>query len=223
MSADMSMMYLIHNAIRRDLDYLAAQVAGCDAGDPARVAELRQAFDFVALQLEHHHHGEDEDLWPLVRSRLGSDPGQLAVLEAMQEQHAAIDPALAAVRESFTALASGRGRPADTATALRTLREGVGDHLANEERDAVPILERTLTDEDLTRFSNQQRRRAGGMKAGAAFLPWLFDGMTDEQRRSAMTPFPPPLRFLTNRVFVRTYRKAAPALAGRELRSPGAA
>ena len=215
MSADMSMMFLIHNAIRRDLDYLAEQVAGCAAVDTARLAELRQGFDFVATQLEHHHHGEDEDLWPLVRTRLGSEPDQLAVLEAMQEQHAAIDPARAGVRAGFAALADGQGSPADTAEALRTLRRDVGEHLANEERDAVPILERTLTEKDLSRFSSQQRRRGGGMRGGAAFLPWLFDGMSAAERSAAMTPFPPPLRLLINRVFVRTYRKAAPALAGR--------
>jgi len=137
---------------------------------------------------------------------------QTAVLEAMQEQHAVIDPGIAAVRAAFDALQNASGTPAQVADALRALGQAVGEHFANEERDAVPILARTLTPQDLNRFSRQQQRRAGGLKGGAAFLPWLVDGLPTDQRKKALATFPPPLRLLITKVFVRTYRKAAPAL-----------
>jgi iron-sulfur cluster repair protein YtfE (RIC family) len=210
--ADTSMMILIHDALRRDFAFLVEQVAACPAGDTGRATALGHAFEFVAHQLDHHHTGEDEDLWPMVKAKLGGDTDAAAVLDRMQEQHKVIDPGIARVRSAFAGLQSGRGNPAATAEALRELAEALREHLENEEREAVPILARTLDDNDLKQFSRMQVKRGGGMRSGATFFPWLVDGMSKQEARQALVRLPPPVRFLTQRVWRRTYERAAPTL-----------
>jgi len=68
-SDDMIMMYVIHDALRRDLEHLTRAVESRASLEPDR----RQAFDagweLFKLQLHHHHTGEDTALWPMVQQK----------------------------------------------------------------------------------------------------------------------------------------------------------
>src|SRR5829696_1505106 len=85
---DLVAMYVMHRAFRRDLDAFVAAAAGTPAGDRPRWARLARRFALFAKVLHKHHHGEDVGLWPLLRDR-GADP---AVLDALEAEHAGIDP-----------------------------------------------------------------------------------------------------------------------------------
>jgi hemerythrin-like domain-containing protein len=67
-----------------------------------------------------------------------SDPGELAAVDAMVEEHRHIPPALAGVD---AALRSG----ADLSAPVELLSAVVLDHLAHEEREVLPLLEQHLT------------------------------------------------------------------------------
>ena len=67
---------------------------------------LLERWDLFALLLHDHHHKEDDYVWPLLREagRSAGDDEAAAVLDAMEAEHATIDPLLAAVRERLDRL-----------------------------------------------------------------------------------------------------------------------
>ena len=106
---DIAPMYLMHRAFRRDLDAFARTVPAVPPSDAARWARLARRFAFFGSVLHKHHRGEDVALWPLLAER-GADP---AVLEALQQEHAAIDPLLASATADLGTLAAGNGDESD--------------------------------------------------------------------------------------------------------------
>ena len=44
-----------------------------------------------------HHQVEDDALWPALRATVAAHPDQLALVDALEEEHAVIDPLLRAV------------------------------------------------------------------------------------------------------------------------------
>src|SRR5438552_2577160 len=82
-------------------------------------------WDAFRAELDNHHQAEDDDLWPVLRREL-SDPGELASVDAMVEEHRHIEPALAAVD---AALRDG----GELAAPVEQLSTVVLDHLAHEE------------------------------------------------------------------------------------------
>jgi hypothetical protein len=93
--ADAGFMRAVHAALRRDLSRLrdaAAQLDGSAGAPPAVLA----GWDAFRAQLDNHHWAEDDDLWPVLRGEL-PDPGDLASVDAMVEEHRHIPPALAGV------------------------------------------------------------------------------------------------------------------------------
>ena len=81
-------------------------------------------------QLGNHHSAEDDDLWPVLRREL-SDPGELALVDAMVEEHRHIPAALDGVDAAFRA-------GDELAAPAELLSSVVLDHLAHEERDVPP-------------------------------------------------------------------------------------
>jgi hypothetical protein len=116
--------------------------------DTAEAAQAR------VQRLHKHHSGEDAALWPLLAAR-GADP---AVLDALQAEHAGIDPQLAATRAVLHTLAAGT-RDAATrdrlAATTARLRDALGAHLADEERNGMALVQRHLTQQDWDRLDRE--------------------------------------------------------------------
>ena len=86
----------------------------------------------------------------------------LTMLEDMEAEHGVIDPALASVRTAFEEM---RAHPcADHRNALdiriAAARESLHEHLAHEEGQALPMLQRTLTVEENEAFEEPRPPRA---------------------------------------------------------------
>jgi len=151
---DLAAMYLMHRAFRRDLN-LFAEVAGVvPTADRQRWQLVARRFDFFSTVLHKHHSGEDRALWPLLAER-GADA---TVLDALEAEHAVIDPLLASVTADLRALADGSG---DDATRLRLagtavqLRDALAAHLAHEESDGMTLVQQHLTNEDWLRLDEE--------------------------------------------------------------------
>jgi hypothetical protein len=80
-------------------------------------------------------------MWPPVRAKLAGDPGGLALMDAMEDEHRAIDPLLAAVDDTLAADAAHAGLTAP----LLWLRTTLASHLEHEEADALPLISRVMT------------------------------------------------------------------------------
>lgn len=192
--ADVAFMRAMHAALRRDLSRLR-EVAGQLDGAASTPATVLAGWEEFRSQLENHHSAEDENLWPVLRPKL-SDPGDLASVDAMVQEHGHIPPALAAVD---AALRGGGDLPA----AAQRLSTGVLDHLAHEEGDVLPLLEQHLTHAQWRAFLHQERDRRKPRER-PEFLVWVLDGASEQDTATILAEMPRPVglvyrRFLKSR------------------------
>lgn len=197
-AVDFTMMYAAHDAFDRDLDRLTAAVErGSAVTEP-----MRGTWAMFAEQLHTHHTAEDEALWPALYDVASDD--ERGVLEAMEQEHATLDPMIDRAGAALTA-----GDPAVLATELTGLRRTLSAHLVHEEDEALPLLERRLGQAGWDAFGNEIRRRVGGMAAGARYLPWVLDDAEEQVRATILGILPRPARLLYRRVWEPKYRAAA--------------
>lgn len=214
---DMTGMYLMHHAFRRDLDRFVAAVRGTPAADRATWRALQDRWNQFGMVLHHHHEVEDDVIWPpLLRhaDAAGNAEGR-ATLEAMAAEHDDIDPLLASVSAGFAALAEGGPRTSaddDARSALEVrmvaARESLGRHLAHEERDALPLAQRFMTPAEWE-TAEQEAKKAYSPRQLTFLVPWAAAGLSDTQRArgfgAAGLPFK-ILYWLTRRRFERAER-----------------
>ena len=111
--------------------------------------------------LHHHHAVEDASIWPLLLREVADDADR-AVLRAMQAEHGQVDPALAGTTDAFAAMTEdpSEERRAALDAQVAAVRELLHEHLAHEEREALPLLQRTLSVRAVRGERRRRRRRA---------------------------------------------------------------
>jgi hemerythrin-like domain-containing protein len=159
MAIDAGEMVLVHRVFRRAFDELPALITGTAVGDIRRARAVADQLNLVIQVLHHHHAAEDEMLWPKLSARVPLAANRIHQLE---EQHAVI----AAMVDSVQRARLDWVRAARPDTAVRlvdvviNLGYAVGEHLDDEERDAVPLIEKHITEDEWQAM----------LKRGAAFL-----------------------------------------------------
>lgn len=134
---DMTAFLVAHKAMKAEYGRLADVAATVDPADVERVAAVEAHIAFMIKYLHHHHTPEDEDIWPALRL---ADPAAITVLDRLEADHGDIDVLLEQIGD--------RGRTlAQRAPILRELQARLTDHLTLEEREAVPLIRRHLTQE----------------------------------------------------------------------------
>lgn len=154
MPLDMTVMYALHDALRRELELLA-RVTVRVGDDPRRVLRAEPGWQRFTRTLRAHHRAEDELLWPALRRQLAHRPDDLVLLEALEAEHAAIDQLIAIVDELLGDPEADLLRLGDLTDALVT---GLGGHLIHEEATAVPLIERVLPAAQWAAFERAHRR-----------------------------------------------------------------
>lgn len=202
---DMTMMFAIHEALRRDLERIARATA-VTGDDPARLHVTHFGWQLFKEFLTLHHTTEDNVLWPRMRELVAGQPDNLELLEAMEQEHGRIDPLIEAVDAELANPEHGHDRLADLADALVT---EVGGHLDHEERDALPLISRVLPAEDWDRFGAEQRNRTG-LDAAARYLPWLLDEARTSRATEVLRFIPPHLQELYRNSWLPAYRERDP-------------
>jgi hypothetical protein len=185
---DLSMILAFHHGFRRDL----WEVAG--------LAQPSDGWEYFKRQLHVHHTIEDEIIWPAVTAAV-REPADLAILQAMDDEHKQIDPALAAVDRAF---GTTDGQLEASVSALAQLLSG---HLAHEEQDALPMLSRLLGVEQWKAVT-KQIRAAVSIKTAPRLLPWMLEGSTPQMQQGVLAILPPPARVLYRLVWRRRYHPA---------------
>ncbi len=208
---DMSMMYLMHHAFRRDLAAFARAVPRTPVEEVPTWRALLRRWEIFAETLHHHHHGEDTWLWPALMER--ADAAERETLTAMEAEHEEIDPLLCGCVAGFERLARGIGTLDDRAALavrLAAARESLGRHLAHEERDAMRILQRHLSPDEFhaidAHFAEDLRPRQL-----LALVPWALHEVPVDKRRGLMRAGAPAQRAawrLTHHRFERLDRRA---------------
>jgi hemerythrin-like domain-containing protein len=160
-------MALVHRLVRRGFDQSRELVLA--DGSAARADAIARYVDFHLVGLHAHHSSEDDLLWPALRERAGMSD---ALIGRMEDQHVGLHAAIEAIRTELAAwvAAPSATTTAPLATALGTMSELLGAHLAEEERDVVPLIATHITQAEwdnlgkvaFSKFTPKQRFTAMG-------------------------------------------------------------
>lgn len=191
---DQTGMYVMHHALRRDFARFVAAVQNTPISEHAVWSALLARWLVLADVLHHHHSAEDAELWPMLQQhaeRAGAEE-DLETLADMEAEHERLDAALAAAREAFSAMSDHPCADHRNALEIRlsAAREALLEHLAHEEAQALPMLQRTLSQQE-----NRDFEKAVGksypLKMVPFLLPWAMEEVPDEARDRLLETTPP--------------------------------
>ena len=179
---DMTMMYVMHHAFRRDLAVLSAAAAVTPATDRRAWVALADRWALFAEALHLHHSGEDRGLWP--RLLAVATPEEAEVLEAMEAEHEGIDPMLTACAAGFARLREHADDDARAALAVRlaAARAQLGEHLRHEETEAIAIIQRRLSDADWHQIEEESFKHDIPPRTLLKLVPWVAEGVPADVR-----------------------------------------
>ncbi len=181
---DMTMMFAIHDALRRDLKHVA------------QVDTRNEGWDLFHRMLHLHHTIEDDLLWPVMRDAAAGRSEDVALLDEMETEHAAIVPLLETLDRALT---DGQTTPQARANLDARLR----DHLTHEEHEALPLVDQTLTEEQWMAFGQGSIQRiAADMPR---FWPWVLDGAGEDTTTHLLGILPAPVRQTYENEWRKTY------------------
>jgi hypothetical protein len=124
-----------------------------------------------------------------MEAALAGQSSELALLADMEAEHGVIDPLLADIDAALADRDSGLERLTGLTDTLYTKLSG---HLDHEERDALKLMDITLSQEQWAAFAGEQRTRVGD--DSARYLPWLLDEVDAAKATKLLGNVPEPLR-----------------------------
>jgi hypothetical protein len=184
---DMSMMFAMHDALRRELVQVA-RTASLRDDHPGRLLEATLGWELFKKFLTVHHRSEDDALWPPLRAHVADKPDQLALVDALEAEHAAIDPLLAAIDAAAADPDYGYQQFGDITDELAGKLTA---HLTHEETDGLPLVGASLTSAEWAHYAQVHTERIGGDAPVA--MPWLLDGARPQIRQAVLGQLPPPV------------------------------
>ncbi|MTE21004.1 hemerythrin domain-containing protein [Streptomyces sp. TRM43335] len=185
---DMTMMYAVHNAFRRDLEHLARTTARTD-DDPRHILRTTLGWELFKTHLHVHHTSEDDTVWGVMEGLLVDRPDDLALMAAMEAEHAAIDPMITAIDE---ALADRESGPERLGGLVETLATKLGFHLKHEEDEGLALIDSALSEEQWMRFAEVHRERIGPTLP--RYMPWLLDDQDRDMVAAVLSRVPEKAR-----------------------------
>lgn len=213
--ADVTMMYLIHDALRRDLDRLEDglhRLAATSAGPSRRalIAALQRTWSDFEHYLHEHHRTEDEQLWPMLRKAC---PLTGELLDEFEGERAALGPLISASRNAIEQALTSYPTFEDATRAadiVGALRGEVRANLKHEEEAAVPYIEEHL---GVMWAAFEERQRRGSGRSGLVrFLPWLLDDADPVRADSVRDRVPGAVFAVINGLLLRRRQRALAAL-----------
>jgi hemerythrin-like domain-containing protein len=197
---DMATMLAFHDALRRELGHIARVTAG-RSDDPRRVMATAAGWEMFKSYLHVHHSCEDDMLWPVMAKTLAGRPDDLALLTALEAEHAAIDPLLESIDATLANPASGPERLGDLVDALAAT---LNAHLRHEEGEGLPLIDATVTDEQWQAFGEENGKRIG--PEAPRVFPWMLDGLDEARTDHILGLIPEPARAVYRDQWVGAYR-----------------
>ena len=184
---DMSMMFAMHDALRRELAQVG-RVASRRDDNPATLLRAALGWELFKKFLTIHHQAEDDALWPPLRAAAAGHPDQVAVVDALEAEHAVIEPLLAAIDAAAADPHYGHQRFGDI---IDELSAQLTAHLSHEEADGLPLIDAALTPQQWQHFAQVH----GGRLTGDAsrYMPWLLNGASPQTLDAILGKFPAPL------------------------------
>jgi hypothetical protein len=183
---DMTMMYVMHHAFRRDLAAFATAAGSTPAADRRAWRAMAQRWGLFATALHHHHSGEDAGLWPALMDR--ADAEGRATLEAMEAEHSEIDPILEACATGFARLAEHADEDVRAALSVRLVaaKERLAEHLEHEETEAIALIQALLTPEEWEAITKEHFDAGITFKEILTLVPWVAHRLPESALRELL-------------------------------------
>jgi hemerythrin-like domain-containing protein len=198
---DMAMMLAFHDALRRELVHMA-RVSAAGTADLRDVMTTAVGWQMFKDYLHVHHGCEDDVLWPAMEKTLVDRPDDLALLAALEAEHAAIDPLLAAIDATLANSTSPVERLSDLTDALATT---LNAHLRHEEGEGLALIDATVTDEQWLDFGQEHAKRIGA--DAPRVFPWMLDGLDEAKTEHILQAIPEPLQAAYRNQWLGAYRQ----------------
>ena len=184
---DMSMMFAMHDALRRELVQVA-RIASRTDDHPGQLLRAALGWELFKKFLLVHHQSEDDTLWPTLRTNVAGQRDRVALADALEAEHAVIEPLLTAIDAAAADPDYGYQRFGDIVDELATK---LSAHLSHEETDGLPLIDTALTAQEWQRFAQVHAERVGG--DAPMYMPWLLNGASPQTLDAILGKFPPPL------------------------------
>lgn len=208
---DTTDMLLIHRVIRREFGALPALLRAA-AGDRQR-AKVVGAHAREMLELLHiHHSGEDELVWPVLRSRVTLDA---ELLDRMEAQHGQIAETVEAVQQELptwtrTADAEAAER---MATRLESASEVLLAHLKEEEERILPLAAEHFSQQEWDALGEHGFAAIPGRRR-LVVLGHILEETDDAERTRFLVKVPPPARLAYRLIGRRQFARDVAAVRG---------
>jgi hemerythrin-like domain-containing protein len=136
---DIRDMLVVHAMLSREFRLAPAAVNRVKPGDRKHARDVDEHLALICHLLHEHHAGEDQILWPVLRARLS--PADRRLLDNTEAQHAGINSGLERVKDARRRWLDQPDHNHGSALTneLQTLDGLVAEHLADEERDILPL------------------------------------------------------------------------------------
>jgi hypothetical protein len=184
---DMGMMFAMHDALRRELAQVT-RIASLRDDNPGPMLRAALGWELFKKFLLVHHQTEDDILWPALRARVAGQPDRLALADALEAEHAVIDPLLTAIDAAAADPDYGYQRLGDLTGELAVK---LTTHLTHEETDGLPLIDASLTLAQWQHFAQVHGER--NREDAARYMPWLLNGASPQTLEAIVGNFPPPL------------------------------
>ncbi|MGY1741660.1 MULTISPECIES: hemerythrin domain-containing protein [unclassified Blastococcus] len=206
-------MPTVHSFFRREFRLAGGVVRRVAEGDARRARVVAEHLDLLTRTLHHHHTHEDELIWPRLLERV---PEELApIVRLMEAQHGRVDVLIAEIDEirprwAVTGGAADRDRLAELFDRLCV---HLVEHLDAEEERVLPIIARTITQEEWHEVGERARRsnRKDQMSLVLGMLQYEGDPAAIDAMLAAA---PPPVRWIVPKLSRRAFRKHALLIHG---------
>jgi hemerythrin-like domain-containing protein len=183
--ADIGFMLAMHAAFRRDL-------ARLEQTAEAATPEVLAGWEVLSRRLVVHHRAEDEDLWPVLRSKTAAP----AVDEIVGEHEQ--------IAESLDGVDAALRGGGDQGTVAHEFAKLVQHHLDHEERAVLPLVEQHLSAQEWAAFLRAERNRQTP-RSGAEFLGWVLDDAEPVHADAILREIPLPGRIVYRMVIKPRY------------------
>lgn len=159
--ADLLGIRLAHRSMTTDVRRLTDTADAIGRGHqlcPTRRAQaIGNYVDLLIESIDHHHHTEDDVLWPVLEAAAGAHVD----LDALSDDHTELADLLTELGDTSATFARSAAAP-DAMTLARTLRRLgalLDEHLADEERAIFPIITGYVDKSDWAAVEDSARKR----------------------------------------------------------------
>jgi hemerythrin-like domain-containing protein len=190
-------MLLLHGVYRREFADISRLVESVPESDLARARIVGDHITFMLSALHHHHAAEDDHVWPILQLRVTRSK---ADIQRMMDEHSAIATAVQRVETLLVPwrTSADRGSARLLASAATGLAALVNEHLDDEERVALPLIEQYLRADEWQAMLDQAATfiNVRNLRLGIVMGGMVLGAASDEERRVLLASLPAPQRFM---------------------------